>query len=237
MSAEPVAVEPARVFTALADIVYRGPTMPEIYSALCVAATLIVPGCDHASILLRRENGAYVIAAATDRVARHVDELEKQLGEGPCLDAIEDESAQVDTDLTAHSRWPALAARVVAETPVRGAMGFRLLVDGRKVGALNLFATAPKVFDAAATQTAVVLAAFASVATNAVARGEDATSLARGLASNREIGKAIGMLMVLNDIGEQEAFAILRRISQATNVKLAEVAAQLVHRRGQLPAG
>ncbi len=235
MSTDPVGVEPARVFAALAGIVYQGSTMPEIYSALCLAATMIVPGCDHASVLLRRENGSYVIAAATDAVARHVDELEKQLGEGPCLDAIEDEAAQIDADLTTRSEWPALAARVVADTPVRGAMGFRLLVDRRKVGALNLFATAPNVFDTVAAETAVVLAAFASVATNAVARGEDAASLQRGLTSNREIGKAVGMLMVLNDIGEEEAFAILRRISQATNVKLVEVAAQLVQRRGQLP--
>jgi AmiR/NasT family two-component response regulator len=75
-----------------------------------------------------------------------------------------------------------------------------------------------------------VLGAFATVATNAVAQGEDAASLRRGLASSRAIGKAIGMLMVLNDLSDDDAFSLLRRISQETNVKLADVAAGIVRK-------
>ncbi|MEZ0364032.1 GAF and ANTAR domain-containing protein [Mycobacterium sp. pUA109] len=226
-------VDPATVFTALAEIVYQGSDLSEVYAAICVAATLMVPGCQHASLLLRRGEG-YATAAASDAVARKIDKLELAVGDGPCLDAIEEDSAQVDTDLTVHSQWPALAARVVAETPVRGAMGFRLLVDGRKVGALNLFADAPNVFDKASAERAIILAAFATVAINAAARGDEAASLQRGLASNREIGKAIGMMMVLNDISEAEAFDLLRRTSQDTNIKVADIAAEIVRRRGRV---
>ncbi|MGV0634881.1 GAF and ANTAR domain-containing protein [Mycolicibacillus trivialis] len=229
----PTDVDPANVFAALAEIVYRGSDLSEVYSAICMAATLLVPACDHASMLVRR-GGRYEIAAASDGVARRIDEMERELGEGPCLDAIEDEAAQIDSDITVRSTWPRLAERVMAETPVRGVMGFRLLVNDRKEAALNLFSDTPDAFDTAAAERAVVLAAFASVAVNAVVRGEDVATLQRGLDSNREIGKAIGMLMLLNGVSDADAFDMLRRVSQETNVKLAKVAAQVIAGSGRL---
>jgi hypothetical protein len=222
-------VDPARVFTSLADIVAQGSTSKEMYAAICVAATLMVPGCDHASLTICRD-GACSTAAASDPVAHKIDKLEQALGTGPCLDAIEEQAAQIESDLTAGSRWPVLAARVVAETPVRGAMRIRLRVDRAKVGALNLFSDAPGVFDKASLERAIVLAAFATVATNATAHGEDVAALQRGLVSNRAIGKAIGMLMVLNDVSDHDAFDILRRTSQDTNVKVADIAGDIIRR-------
>jgi hypothetical protein len=204
-------------------------------AAICVAATLAIRGCDHASLLVR-ENDRYVTVGASDRMAYHIDELERRTGDGPCIDAIEEETPQIDPDLTSPSLWPKLAAVLVAETPVRGAMGFRLLVDKRKGAALNLFSDTPNMFDAESAGRAAVLAAFASVAINAVAKGEDAASLRRGLLSNREIGKAVGMLMMLHDMSENEAFDLLRRHSQGLNIKLADVAREVINQRGQLPA-
>lgn len=227
--------DPATVFAALAEIIYRGSDANEMYAAICVAATLAIRGCDHASLLVR-ENERYVTVGASDQLAQQVDELERRAGDGPCIDAIEEETPQIDPDLTTPSLWPKLASVLVAETPVRGAMGFRLLVDKRKGAALNLFSDTPNTFDAESAGRAAVLAAFASVAINAVAKGEDAASLRRGLLSNREIGKAVGMLMMLHDMGEDEAFELLRRHSQALNIKLAEVARAVIDQRGQLPA-
>lgn len=227
--------DPATVFAALAEIIYRGSNANEMYAAICVAATLAIRGCDHASLLVR-ENDRYVTVGASDRLAEHVDELERRAGDGPCIDAIEEETPQIDPDLTTPSLWPKLAAVLVAETPVRGAMGFRLLVDKRKGAALNLFSDTPNMFDAESAGRAAVLAAFASVAINAVAKGEDAASLRRGLLSNREIGKAVGMLMMLHEMSENDAFDLLRRHSQALNIKLADVARVVIQQRGQLPA-
>jgi AmiR/NasT family two-component response regulator len=68
------------------------------------------------------------------------------------------------------------------------------------------------------------------VATTAAARGEDAAALQRGLVSNRAIGKAIGMLMALNDVSDDDAFRILCRTSQDANVKVADVAAEFLRR-------
>jgi transcriptional regulator with GAF, ATPase, and Fis domain len=227
--------DPSTVFTGLAEIIYQGSDLAEVYAAICIAATLIVPGCDHASLLARR-NDHYVTVGASDDVAQRIDHLERRAGDGPCVDAIEEETPQIETDLTTPNDWPKLAARLVAETPVRGAMGFRLLVDKRKTGALNLYSDTPNVFDTESAGRAAVLASFASVAINAIASGEDAATLLRGLLSNREIGKAVGMLMLLNGISEEEAFDMLRRNSQELNIKLADVARAVVERRGRLPS-
>jgi hypothetical protein len=228
--------DPATVFAALAEIIYQGSDAKEMYAAICVAATLTVRGCDHASLLVR-ENDRYVTVGASDRIAQQIDEMERRAGDGPCIDAIEEETPQIDADLTSPSLWPKLAAILVEETPVRGAMGFRLLVDKRKGAALNLFSDTPNLFDAESAGRAAVLASFASVAINAVAKGEDSASLRRGLLSNREIGKAVGMLMMLHQMTEDQAFDLLRQHSQALNIKLAEVARAVIDNRGHLPAG
>jgi transcriptional regulator with GAF, ATPase, and Fis domain len=227
----PAAADPSTVFAALAEIIYQGSDSSEVYAAICVAATLVVNGCDHASLLVRRD-GRYVTIGASDRIAQRIDDLERLAGDGPCVDAIEEETPQVESDLTTPNQWPKLAAQLVAETPVRGAMGFRILVDKRKTGALNLFSDKAGVFDTEAAGQAVVLASFASVAINAVAQGEDVATLRRGLMSNREIGKAVGMLMMLNGVDEHEAFDVLRRYSQDLNIKLADVARTVIEHRG-----
>ncbi|WP_293003652.1 GAF and ANTAR domain-containing protein [Mycobacterium sp.] len=229
---EPTAADPATVFSALAKIIYQGSDSSQVYAAICVAATLVVTGCDHASLLVRRD-GRYVTVGASDSIAQRIDDMERAAGDGPCVDAIEEETPQIETDLTTPTQWPQLAAKMVAETPVRGAMGFRILVDKRKTGALNLFSDTPGVFDTESAGQAIVLASFASVAINAVAQGEDVSTLRRGLLSNREIGKAVGMLMMLHGVDEQEAFNVLRRYSQDLNIKLADVARTVIDGRGK----
>ena len=230
--ATPTAGDPATVFSALAEIIYQGPESGEVYAALCVAATLVVSGCDHASLLVKRD-GRYVTVGASDRIAQQIDDIERLAGDGPCVDAIEEETPQIESDLTNPTQWPNLAARMVAETPVRGAMGFRILVDRRKTGALNLFSDTAGVFDTESAGQAIVLASFASVAINSVAQGENVSALRRGLLSNREIGKAVGMVMMLHNVDEQEAFDVLRRYSQDLNIKLADVARSVIDSRGK----
>lgn len=234
VSAADTTVEPRAVFANLADIVYQGSGLDEVHPAICIAATMIVPGCDHASILLKRK-GEYVTVAATDAVAQRVDDFEREIREGPCVDAIEEESAQIEPDLGTFSQWPTLATRLLAETPVRGMMAFRLMVDQHKVGALNLFSDTPGAFDTDAAGRAIIMASFASVAAAAASRGEDALGLRSALQSNREIGKAVGMLMVLNDIDEERAFEVLRRSSQDFNIKLTDVAKAVIASRGKHP--
>jgi tetrahydromethanopterin S-methyltransferase subunit F len=57
--------------------------------------------------------------------------------------------------------------------------------------------------------------------------------LEAALKSSRTIGAAIGMLMASRLVGEEEAFAILKQASQRGNVKIRDLAADLV-RTGKL---
>lgn len=225
---------PGAVFDGLARLVYAADSYAEVYQAICEAALQLVDGCDHASLMVE-EHGHLVTAGATDDTARLVDQLEREVAEGPCVDAIREDAAQLDDDLTTASTWPALRERVVAETPVRAMAGFRIVVDDRKVGALNLFGDVPGGLTASSVDQGAVLAAFASVALMSAARQEQARTLREGLASNREIGKAVGLMMAFHKVDDQEAFDILRRASQEMNVKLSEVARQVVDHHNRRP--
>jgi hypothetical protein len=221
--------ELVKTFRTLAEIVYSGESYDSVHEALCRSAVEFVDGCDHASLMLRRHDRTGT-AAASDDTARHIDELERELGQGPCLDAMDDSEPDqhMCSDLTTGSQWPELAERILAETSVRGMAGFRIRQDGAKVGALNVFSDTAGALDEHSLEQAVMLTAFASVAMAALERGEEAVTLRRGLESNREIGKAIGLLMAMHDIGDEQAFAMLAKVSQEMNIKLAEVAAQVV---------
>ena len=56
-----------------------------------------------------------------------------------------------------------------------------------------------------------------------------AEHLERALASNRRIGMAIGILMERHRLTEERAFDRLRDLSQRSNVKLRDVAEQLIY--------
>lgn len=222
------------VFRGLADLVYTSDEYPRMYQAICDAAVQLVDGCDHASIMVQHGQ-RLTTAAASDDVARRVDELEREVGEGPCVDAILEDAAQLDPDVLTDSTWPKLRDRVVAQTPVGSMAAFRILMDGRKVGALNLFGDEPGSLDTGSVDQASVLAAFASVALVAAARDEQARTLREGLDSNREIGKAIGLMMAFHKVDDQQAFDILRTASQEMNLKLSEIARQVVDHHNRRP--
>jgi len=225
-------------FRSLAEVVYSGDSYDAVYEALCRSAVEFVDGCDHASLMLR-QHGRNRTAGATDEIARRIDQMEVELGEGPCIDAMDDDepNQHLCTDLTTGSKWPALAERIRQETSVKGMAGFRLRRDGAKLGALNVFSDTAGALTQHSLDQAIVLTAFASIALSAVERGEEATTLRRGLESNREIGKAIGLLMAMHSISDEQAFEMLSKVSQEMNIKLAEVAAQVVAHHRKDPSG
>jgi hypothetical protein len=217
----------AEVFRSLAEMVYASDDFDAIYEAVVKAAPQLVTGCDHASLMLRG-NDRFLTAASSDDVAQTIDGYERELGEGPCLDAIMEASVYHDADLTDGSPWPRLTERVLATTPVRGMAGFRLMGGDHKDGALNLFSDTPGGLDETAVDQGIVLASFVTVALMAAHERKTAMTLRDGLTSNREIGKAIGLMMAFHKISDEDAFAMLRKASQEMNIKLAEVARQVV---------
>ncbi|MEW1955636.1 GAF and ANTAR domain-containing protein [Terrabacter sp. NPDC080008] len=215
-------------FHRMSALIYAGADSGSIHRSLVDCAAHLVEGCDRASLLLRTRD-RFVTAASTDAIARRIDQIEIEIGEGPCVDAIVSEAYQHDADLTdATSPWPRFTERIVAETPVRSAIGYRLLLDGDKVGALNLYSDTPGALTGRSADSGAVIASFASVALMAIRAREEAATLRQGLQSNREIGKAVGLLMAAHHISGEEAFELLRTTSQELNMKLAKLASQIV---------
>jgi len=228
----------AEAFNALAAVVYASETLEEIYDTLVRIAVEVIDGCDHASIMRKGTDGGFQTVAATDETARIIDKLEQLHRDGPCLDAIVEDAAQFEDDLTApDARWPSFSREVVRLTPVRSAAGFRIIAGEEKIGALNLFSDRVGGMSGRSSDQAMVLAAFASVAVSTLHHRMEARSLVQGLASNREIGKAIGLLMAFHKVSDTVAFGMLRKASQDMNIKLAEVAREVVehHNSGHGP--
>ena len=214
---------------SLSQVIYASDSFEEVYEAIVTTAVRLIDGCDHASIMQRDKNGTFQTVASTDDTSRTIDKLEQLHREGPCLDAIVEDLPQFENDLSdPDTQWPALAEQVVRQTPVRAVAGFRIIAGDQKIGALNLFSDQPNGMGKESADQAIVLAAFASVAVSALHGKQEARTLAAGLESNREIGKAIGLLMAFHKISDAAAFDLLRKASQDMNIKLAEVAREVV---------
>jgi hypothetical protein len=221
----------AEAFRGLAGLVYRGASFDTVYQTICDIALTAVPGCDHACVTTITAGGEPHREAGTDDIAMLVDELEWKTGEGPCVDAVLTDRYELDPDITKDSVWPELARLVVEQTPVRGMAGYRIMDGPRKVGALNLYSDEPGALTAESASMGAVVAAFASVALTAAAHNESVSSLREALDSNREIGKAIGILMATQQLTDEDAFALLRKTSNELNVRLSVLAQELLSRR------
>jgi AmiR/NasT family two-component response regulator len=93
------------------------------------------------------------------------------------------------------------------------------------MGALNLMSTKPRAFTDESLSTAALYAAMAAVALNA-AQTEETLQLA--LRSRDIIGQAMGILMERHGITDRDAFDRLSTASQNLNVRLKDVAEQVV---------
>ncbi|GAB3918098.1 hypothetical protein GCM10011575_42690 [Microlunatus endophyticus] len=192
-------------------------------------AVQAVDPCDHCAITLRDSNGRLTTPSATDSVAAQAAELENELGEGPCLDAIWDLGTITVNDLGTELRWPTWG-RAAADLGIKSMLAVRLEVAGQPiVASLNLFADRPTGFDSTDLGIASVFARHASQALAAVRVEEGLRAAAR---SRQTIGVAEGMLMQRFGLTLDQSFELLRRYSQTRNIKLRELAEHLVESGG-----
>jgi GAF domain-containing protein len=219
-------------FAAIAARLRDGRTVEQTYDVIVTAAPHVVDGCDRASIGVL-DNAQFTTAASSDDVMVFIDKLQNEVGEGPCLEASIERAWKLDNDITVASQWPKLASLVVEHTPVRGMLAVPLVDEGRRDGALNLFADRPDAFTDSSTETAALLAAFATIALSAAHHARRADQLQQGLTTNREIGAAVGILMATHGISNDDAFALLSNASQRLNRKLPDIAPGIV--RGETP--
>jgi hypothetical protein len=218
-------------FAAMASVLAQGHDVDDTLDRIVQAALATVEVCQCAGIFLV-DDGDVRTVAASDPQARRIDALQREAGEGPCLDSVRggDACAMVG-DLLDDERYPDFGPRAAA-AGIRSALAVRIVTD-RPRGALNLYAAIPHAFGAFDRAKGVILASYASAALGAAeARATDATrrdeQLREALASRGTIGQAQGILMERERITAQQAFDVLRRASQQLNVKLRDVAQRLV---------
>lgn len=225
--------ELATQFAAVARALQAEPSVDATLTRIVEVARLIVPGCHHAGITVLRR-GKPETPAATDDVSAAVDAVQYEAGEGPCLSAILEADMFRTGDLAAEARWPRFSRPAVERTGVRSILAFRLFAESDSSGALNLYSRERDAFDDDAVAVGSILTAHAALAFARARERDQISGLEQAVASNRAIGMAIGILMAIRRIGPDEAFDLLRTVSQRTNRKLREIADDVVH-TGQLP--
>ena len=196
-----------------------------------------LPGCDGAGVTMR-VHGEDTTAAASDEYTLEIDKIQYDTNQGPCVTAVKDGTFQRIDAISEEKRWPEFTRRA-GEKGFRSGMSFPLNTDGT-TAALNLYAKTERAFD---ETTMAMGEIFANQATTALQNARTymaarrvADQLNEALKTRDMIGQAKGILMEREGISDEEAFDMLKTISQNSNVKLRDIAHKLVSERSRGPA-
>ena len=206
---EPSGDPSAARFAEIARSLFTQPTVATTLQRIVDTAALTIDGCDGAGVLLiiRRR---IVAGAWSNELVREIEEMEYEIGEGPCVDAIWKRPTFESSDLRDEmSLWPMFAAR-----------------------ALDLYSRRRGAFDESARAVGTVFAAHAALAlAGAQIHARDlaeADGLQEALVTRDVIGQAKGILMATRHVDADAAFDLLRTTSQKRNVRLRARAEQVI---------
>lgn len=188
------------------------------------AAVQLIPGVDEGSIsvvIARRTVMSQVPSAELPLV---VDALQEETGQGPCLDAVYEQQTVRVSDMHTEQRWPLFAARAAA-AGAGGMLSLQLYVEGENLGAMNLYSRRAGVLNDESEHVGRLFAAHAGVAYAAARKEAD---LDQALQTRELIGQAQGILIERHKMTGQQAFALLVAASQRRNVKVRDLAEELV---------
>ncbi len=184
--------------------------------------------CDVASVSLRHGKGELETTAASDPVAGRAHELQQELGEGPCVEVVWDESGvNVVPDMSNTQRWPHWGSKA-ANLGLSSLLAVRLFTSRHTIGALDLYSRERREYDTDDVLAARVIAARVSAALASVQHEE---TLWEAIDARHQVGQAQGMLMERYGLSADQAFGVLRRYSQEQNRKLRLVAQDVITTR------
>lgn len=229
-AAPELTTEVATVLTQLGGVLLSTETVETTVALVTKLAVETIPGTAGAGLTLVDGRGRRTTAASNQFVA-DVDALQYAFNSGPCLTAWSEQRTVRIDDLAAESRWPQWTA-AAGELGVQAMLSVPLTSADTSVGAIKVYSRqisaynqrAEHVLGLFAQQAAALLANMVALAD---ARRLSA-QLGDALQSRDVIGQAKGVLMAQGAEGDQAAFAMLAAASQRTNLKLHEVARQLI---------
>jgi transcriptional regulator with GAF, ATPase, and Fis domain len=212
-----------------AQVLFTAGSVADTLSSVVNLAVATIEGCDFAGVFLL-DGDVVTTPAHTNPLVIEADALQHRAGEGPCLDAIAHRMVFYAEDLSGDLRWPTFCPQAAA-VGIRSILALPLSSDSL-LGALNLYARFPLAFGVLDRAKAAILASLASLALSVAQSHQDeerrSDSFQAALSTRELIGEALGILMERERITADQAFDILRRASQHLNVKLREVAQDLV---------
>lgn len=186
-------------------------------------ARLTTAADDSGLLFMRTHSSIETVAATSPRVVK-LHEKQKELDEGPCLSALREDANYLVLDTKTEERWPRWC-QSAAELGIRSALSIRLRSITRTYGALNLYAETVETFgpkDLAIAQN------FARHASIAIASAYTKEGLQIAIDARTFVGQAQGILMARYRISADRAFEYLRRRSQQENVKLSDIAHDVI---------
>ncbi|MCA2312453.1 GAF and ANTAR domain-containing protein [Mycobacterium intracellulare subsp. chimaera] len=228
----------AEAVAGLRDVFAAEEPLSDVLARVAQAGVRAIPDADAVSITVISSGSACSTpAASTDERLIALDRVQQESGRGPCIQAAQGRRpVRVETAAVEGDRWPEFAEKA-KKLGVRACLSAPLLVDDGEpefVGSLNVYsytASAFDPFDEGLIRLYTVTAGQAITNARRWQKTRDTVgSLERALNSRAEIDQAKGALMAIHGCTADEAFERLVSGSQDQNVKLHEVAHQLLGR-------
>jgi transcriptional regulator with GAF, ATPase, and Fis domain len=202
----------------------REPSVPATIERLTGLIVEAIDTCDAAAVAVF-EGGTPTTLVASDEAIRDVLQTYARFGTTPGKTAYGDHDAVYSPDLSRDARWPDYSTGLTQTLGIHTVYALPLRLDNKPVAVLVLYAKAVNAFDHEAMETAQVLAVHA---TAAVTGAVELAHLHAALDSRTVIGQATGMVMERFGLDASSAFGVLRRLSQEQNIKLRDIADQVV---------
>jgi GAF domain-containing protein len=190
------------------------------------------------AVTLLRERKAGTVASSSTR-AEALDEIQYPIGNGPCLTAAREHRLVHIPDVREDRQWPEYN-EAAARSGIRSVVGVPFELGDEARAGLNVYSDQPHKYDDAAIkhiQREVLLASKALRLAVRMARHRDtAAELEAAMRSRTTIDLAVGIVMDQNRCSQEEAVRILTAASNHRNIKLRDLAAELVASVGKGPA-
>jgi GAF domain-containing protein len=189
-----------------------------------------------AGIMLMSEDLPRGAVCTTNKVSALIEQLQFELGEGPCVDACQQDRPVLEPDLASPRvpRWLAFREKAV-KAGVRAIFGFPLEVGAVRLGALNLYCDRPGPLSDEQHADALVMAEIVAQSLLAIQAnappGQLAAELEAGADFHYAVHQASGMVSAQLDVNVGHALIRLRAYAFGHDRPLAEVAKDVVARR------